>query len=349
MVSRGPRDLSLIVMMAALAVLAGAVVVCAQETVQETAHDTAPVSAPGTPPEAAKQPRPVPLSLDGAGVEIPSLDGAVTLTGYLYRPQPQGAAQVDTTPRPAVVLMHGCSGLINPRTGRFFALYQPWVRALNGWGYTALVVDSATPRGLGQTCSPPRAAGEMWRERPKDAYAGLAFLQAQPGIAADRIALMGWSQGGGAALIALNERTSVRASPAGQAALARLPHDFRAAIAFYPGARSEPFQARTMRADDTQGWTSQVPLLVLFGDADTWTELAPCAAFLDAARARGNSVELKVYSGAYHAFDAPSISYTELAQYRTSDGRVPVIATDAVARRDAFMRVKGWLEQRLKR
>lgn len=354
MVSRWLRDLSTI-SATALAILAGAVVVSAQESAQERAQD-GEGHAQDAPRDAAKQStRTAPVSLDGARIVIPSLDGGPALTGYLYRPGPDGpapgappsdAAPDNAAPRAAVVLMHGCSGLINPRTGRFFALYQPWVRAMTADGYVALVVDSAGSRGLGQTCSPPPAAAAMWRERPKDAYAALAFLQAQAFVRADRVALMGWSQGGGAALIALNTRNAARSSPAGQAALGRVARDFRAAAAFYPGACSEAFQARTMPRGDR--WTSQVPLLALSGDADTWTELAPCAAFLDAARARGNPIELKVYPGAYHAFDAPSIPRTELPQYRTSSGRVPIIATDEAARRDAFARVRGWLNQHLR-
>jgi dienelactone hydrolase len=100
-------------------------------------------------------------------------------------------------------MMLGCSGLLDPR-GRFFPLYPPWARALTDEGYVVLVVDSATPRGLGQTCFPAEAAIPMWQERPKDAYAALLFLQEQPFVQADRVALMGWSQGGGVALIAIN-------------------------------------------------------------------------------------------------------------------------------------------------
>ena len=37
-----------------------------------------------------------------------------------------------------------------------------------------------------------------------------------------------------------------------------------------------------------------MPLLVLFGEADVWTPLAPCEAFLSAAKARGNPIELLV-------------------------------------------------------
>lgn len=276
-------------------------------------------------------------------VDVATLDGAATLQGYLYRPE-----QAGDTPRPAIVMMHGCSGLMNPRTGRFFALYPPWVRALNAEGYVVLVVDSAAPRGLGQTCSPADAARRMARERPRDAYAALVYLQAQRFVRADRIALAGWSQGGGATLTALNERNIGWVSPAGRALRARLPHDFRAAVAFYPGACHERFQALTYPPGETQGWTSKVPLLVLFGDADTWTQLAPCRAFLDAANARGNPVELKVYPGAYHAFDAPNLARLELPQYTTRDGRVPVLGTDPAARTDAFPRVLGFLAGQLK-
>ena len=189
-------------------------------------------------------------------------------------------------------MMHGCSGLFTPR-GQLFPLYPPWARALTDKGYVALVVDSATPRGFGQTRSTGEAGKTMWHERPKDAYAALFFLQAQPFVQADRVALMGWSQGGGAALIAINERTIGRVANAGKAAASRLKHDFRAAVAFYPGACSEEFQALTYPPGERTGWTSRVPLLVLFGDADVWTELKPCAAFLDAAKARGNSIELE--------------------------------------------------------
>ena len=275
-------------------------------------------------------------------VDIKSLDGETTLIAHLFRPK-----ETDDAPRPAVVMMHGCSGLLAP-SGRFFALYRSWARELLGKGYVVLVVDSAKSRGYGQSCTPATAAGLMMRERPKDAYAALVYLQAQPFVQPDRVALMGWSQGGGVALIGINERTIGRVSPIGRAFLARLPHDFRAAVAFYPGACSEAAQAMAYPPGERDGWTSQVPLLVLFGDADVWTQLAPCATFLEAAKARGNPVELKTYPGAVHAFDAPDLPRTELPQYRTSDGRIPVIGTDAQARADAFTRVPAFLQEHLR-
>src|SRR6195952_4760866 len=121
-------------------------------------------------------------------VHFASLDGRTDLTAYLGR-HPRDA------PRPAVVLMHGCSGLLNPK-GAIFALYRAWMRALFGQGYDVLTVDSASSRGFGQTCTAGPDRITAYRDRPKDAYAALQYLQAQPFVRPDRIGLMGWSQGG---------------------------------------------------------------------------------------------------------------------------------------------------------
>ena len=264
-------------------------------------------------------------------VHFASRDGVTTLTAYLGRHD-------GDTPRPAVVLMHGCSGLRNAQ-GRIIPLYRAWMRALFAAGFDVLTVDSAASRGFGQTCTAGPQRITMLRDRPKDAYAALAWLQAQPRVSADRIALMGWSQGGAIVLLSINDKSIGRP--------AELSHDFRTAVAFYPGACADRWQSKPWTEVEPQGWTSKVPLLVLFGAADTWTPLPPCQAFLDAARARGNPVELKIYPNAGHAFDAPNLPRTELPGYRSGNGPMPVIGTDAEARADAFPRVLEFLKRHL--
>jgi dienelactone hydrolase len=264
-------------------------------------------------------------------VHFASLDGKTDLTAYLGR-HPGDA------PRPAVVLMHGCSGLLNPQ-GRIFPLYRAWMRALFAKGYDVLTVDSAASRGFGQTCTAGPNRITMWRDRPSDAYGALAYLQAQSSVRADRIALMGWSQGGGVVLLSINDKSIGRP--------AALKQDFKASVAFYPGVCNDKFQSKPWTQVEPQGWTTQLPLLVLFGAADTWTPLAPCEEFLSAAKARGNPVELKIYANAVHAFDAPNLPRTELPAYRTGNGPVPVIGTDEQARADAFSRVLEFLKLHL--
>ena len=264
-------------------------------------------------------------------VNFLSLDGQTTLTAHLSRP-------AGDAPRPALVLMHGCSGLLDGK-GRIFPIYRAWTRALLEQGYVALVVDSTSSRGLGQTCSKSPDRITMWRDRPKDAFAALQYLQGLPFVQADRVGLMGWSQGGGVVLLSINDKSSGR--PAG------LAHDFRAAVSFYPGACSERLQTKPLTEVDPERWTTQVPLLTLMGEADSWTAFKPCEAFLTSAKARGNPVELKGYPSAAHAFDAPNLPRRELPQYRDGDGPIPVIGTDREARTDAFIRVLEFLKAQL--
>jgi dienelactone hydrolase len=264
-------------------------------------------------------------------VNFVSLDGHTNLTAHLSRPE-------GDAPRPALVMMHGCSGLLDGR-GRIFAIYRAWARALVVQGYVVLVVDSATPRGFGQTCSAGPDRITMSRDRPSDAFAALQFLQAQPFVRGDRIGLMGWSQGGGIVLLSISDKSAARPR--------NLAQDFRAAVAFYPGACSERLQSKPFTSVEREGWTTQIPLLALMGEADTWTLFPPCEAFLAAAKARGNPIELKSYPMAVHAFDAPNLSRRELPQYRTGDGPIPVEATDRDARLNAFVRVLEFLKSRL--
>src|SRR3954463_13870425 len=161
-------------------------------------------------------------------VHFVSLDGKTNLTAYFGR-------HSGDAPRPAVVLMHGCSGLLNAK-GRIFPIYRAWMRALFAKGYDVLSVDSAASRGFGQTCTAGPDRITMWRDRPKDAYAALGYLQAQPAVAAGRVALMGWSQGGGVVLLTINDK-SIGRPPA-------LKQDFKAAVAFYPGVCNDKFQSK---------------------------------------------------------------------------------------------------------
>jgi dienelactone hydrolase len=68
----------------------------------------------------------------------------------------------------------------------------------------------------------------------------LAFLQSQPFVIPDKIALIGWSQGGGVVLETIPTRSLGRPNPSPT-------HDFVAAIVFYPGLCSDKLQATCER------------------------------------------------------------------------------------------------------
>jgi len=102
------------------------------------------------------------------------------LTGKLTKPEGDG-------PFPALVCLHGCGG-ISRRDDH-------WVERLSNWGYVALQVDSFGPRGRSSICTNTQLISHA--TRAQDAHDAKAFLHALPFINKDKIAVMGWSHGGG--------------------------------------------------------------------------------------------------------------------------------------------------------
>lgn len=253
-------------------------------------------------------------------VHFPSLDaGRTPLDGYFF---PAG----DGGRHPAVVGVHGCSGMLLPN-GTILPSEFAWAYLLRSRGWSVLLVDSFGPRQHGEMCSVTGFNLAIYHDRPKDAYGALAWLQARDDVRGDRVGVLGWSQGGGVVLLSVGEPSLGRPNPLTQA-------DFRAAVAFYPASCSDNRLP--------SGWTTKTPLFVLQGEADVWTPAAACAAAMGEAAARGAAVTMQLYPGAYHAFDAPNLPRRELPKYVTRAGVVPIIATDPAARDDAMRRVPAF-------
>ncbi len=134
------------------------------------------------------------------------------LEGVLRRP-------VGAGPFPAIAMLHGCSGL-RTRTGAVQAKPRFWAEHLHGLGYVTLLVDSFTTRGIDEVCTGRHLLSPV-RDRADDARGALRYLQALPGVRADRVGLLGWSNGAAATLSTLFDEGSAE-------------RDFRAAVAFYP-------------------------------------------------------------------------------------------------------------------
>jgi dienelactone hydrolase len=132
-----------------------------------------------------------------------------------------------------------------------------------------------------------------------------------PNIRADRIAVIGFSHGGWAVLKAVLADTvrQDRATP------------FVAGVAFYPGCQ----RPESALATDT---------LILIGDADDWTPVPACQRWHDEVQKAGHSLEMIVYKGALHGFDAPRMP-GYYAGHRV--GRDPQAAADALASTQKFL------------
>lgn len=267
-----------------------------------------------------------------ARLSFPRLDGKTRLVGFFRKPGGAG-------PFPAVIFLHGCSG-VGPG-GDISSTYSAWALHLAQSGFATLLVDSMGPRGFGSTCGPNPNRRTLYRERPGDAYAALAFLQSRADILPDRIGLMGWSQGGGITLLTVSGESIGRSRPPPA-------EDFKAAIALYPSACSERLQSRPYTTVDPGRWSTIAPLLVLHGARDNWVPPAPCQRFIEAAAKRGESVRIIVYPGAAHSFDAPNLRLKRRSGPRLRDGSLPLIGTNDAARTDAMRRVAEFFRTHLK-
>ena len=213
------------------------------------------------------------------------------LKAYLSKPDGEG-------PFPAVILLHGCSG-VAPRS-------RMWAERLNGWGYATLIVDSFGPRWVVNGCN-----GEVPKEeRAYDAYAAKSYLSSLSFIKPNRIALMGFAQGGEAAMCAINEKC--RPDPA--------ESPFAAAIAFYP--------------DCTGNLTSNTsPLLVLIGEKEDWASAEACHDLDEKPRGK-HDADFVFYANAHHGFDVPGCNRIYLGHR---------VLYDKPAAEDAQIRVKDFL------
>lgn len=253
---------------------------------------------------------------------------ATPLSGFLYRPQGRG-------PFPAVVLMHGCSGLYSRSTGEINSKMRFWAEFLRDRGYVALLIDSFRPRNLEEICTRRNKLNSA-RARSYDAYGGLIYLQRMAVVEPRHVALMGWSNGSRAVLSAMARDGKYRPAPLPQGG-------FRAAIAFYPQCR--------VKYTDRNVYQPYAPLLLLTGELDDWTPAQHCVALTQAAQAAGADMHIIVYPGAHHSFDSPNsrVRYRPEVRNRNKPGGCcgATVGTNLEARDDARRQVGRFLARHL--
>ncbi len=186
-------------------------------------------------------------------------------------------------PHPAVLLLHGCSGI-----GRNIPMWQDFLRSK---GYASAAVESFQRRGVEEICTNFNRVPQ--RERLNDAFTALTAIASRSDIDPRRIVVMGFSNGAATVLAALNKTIEAQLPPGHT--------KFAAGIAMYPdctGYGSIPMYA---------------PILTLVGESDDWTPAEPC---VQLARKWGDTFQTIVYPGAHHSFDIPDLRYQYLGAVR---------------------------------
>jgi dienelactone hydrolase len=182
---------------------------------------------------------------------------------------------------PGVVILHGAAGVLWSRE-------VTYARQLAELGVAALVIDTFGARRERATGFEDRLIEITETMIVADAYAGLRFLASRPGIDRNRIALVGFSYGGMASVLAAYRQIAELFSPDGLR--------FAGHLSFY-GPCIARFEDRR---------ATGAPVLMLLGREDELTDPKRCAEIAGDMREGGAKVETIVYPGAYHQWDGES-------------------------------------------
>ena len=197
----------------------------------------------------------------------------VILAGELRLPRP-GSERF-----PAVVLVHGSGGVSGG--------VDSWARFLNELGVATFVLDAFTGRGLVTVSADQAKLGRL--NMIADAYRALELLSKHPRIDPQRIAVMGFSRGGQAALYSSLKRFQ---------RLHLMPGlGFAAYVVFYP-------DCQTTYADGDD--VAEKPIRIYSGAADDYNPPAACRPYVERLQKAGRDVRLTEYPDAHHVFDSPA-------------------------------------------
>ncbi len=185
---------------------------------------------------------------------------------------------------PAVVLLHGASGVMHARE-------ITYARQFAAMGVAALVVDVFGARRKWATGFVSRLLKITETMLVADSYAALAYLKTIRMIDPQRVALMGFSYGAMASVYAMNAHFAdefARRLGVGETR-------FAAHVSYYGPCLA--------RFSDTR--TTGAPLLMLYGTRDELIDPERCAEIAGDLRKGGSRVRIVAFKGAVHQWDGP--------------------------------------------
>ena len=260
----------------------------------------------------------------------------VGIEGVLFRP----ASSPANATIPVVVALHGCNGMYAAAPGRGHELGArdaSYAEKLTAAGYAVLHVDSFGSRGVREVCTVRAGERKITPLRRRlDVLGALQWLGAQPWVARDAIALVGWSHGGSTTLATINAANRDVAAFRNRADVAF----FRGAFAFYPGCNGALRDPK---------WSPAIATQIVIGAADDWTSAQACEALAARAKESRWPLDVTVYPGAHHGFDAPRgrVVHRPEVPNGVSPGKGVHVGPDPAAREDAQRRLLAFLREAL--
>lgn len=241
-------------------------------------------TAPTPPPAPVSTPAPTTPGRHAVSIAA----GDINIGGVLYLPAAGG-------PRPAVIVLHGWqpagtngAGVVEARAARL---------ADEGFAALALSLRGWPPSGGADDCG---------LRQPDDVVAAAAWLRGVPAVAGDRIALLGFSQGGQVALLAAARDNRLRGVAAYFPVTDVARWKTTTANSDIPGyitSTCEP-GGTDARSPVTRASAIGAAVLLVHGDADTRVPAEQSRLMLAALTAAGRAATLELIPGAQHGFTA---------------------------------------------
>lgn len=194
--------------------------------------------------------------------------------GTLYLPEHQSG------PVPAMVFSHGSGGIMTNETERWLPLFLKM-------GMAAFIVDTYGPRGLTDTVSNQDQLS--FGANVADALSALKLLSTDPRIDPARIGQIGFSRGGTIAFNTLLDKFR-------RAVISDDSTKFAAHVAFYPSCNFTYW-------GDASAFTG-APIMFALAGKDDYTSSQLCINYAAKLKTVLSRVDVQVYEGAYHDFDA---------------------------------------------
>ncbi len=242
--------------------------------------------AAGDPPTA---PTSTSAPLSPGRLEVSIAVGGLILGGILYRPETIEA-------RAAIIVLHGWQ----PAGTNGAATVEARARRFADQGYVALALAM---RGW----PPSGGTDDCGLRQPDDVVSAASWLRNQPGVVGDRVAVVGFSQGGQVALLAAARDPRIRAVAAyfpvtdvGRWKTTTTHPD----IPTYITAVCEPGGVAA-RSPIAEPGRLTAPVLLVHGDRDTRVPTEQSELLSAAARSAASlPTELLIVPGAQHNFTA---------------------------------------------
>jgi dipeptidyl aminopeptidase/acylaminoacyl peptidase len=213
----------------------------------------------------------------------------VALGGVLFRPE------IGSERRAAILVLHGWA----PAGTNGSSRVEDRARRYSEAGMVALALSM---RGW----PPSGGRDDCGLEQPDDVVRAVDWLASQPGVDPDRVALLGFSQGGQVALLAGARGARVRALVAYFPVTDVLRWKATTANPDIPGyvaAVCEPGGA-AVRSPLLQAASLTVPILLVHGDRDTRVPTEQSVLLHEALASLGRASTLLLVPGAQHGFTA---------------------------------------------